>query len=147
MNGPELMPGGEEMLERQAGVLWGYPTNENFYQAMKCTDEEYRELLKTCTAGQAKKHGQKKGMDALGVTLRPDWEEIKKKVMDTGLRQKFSIPELMEALIDTNGSNLTEGNTWHDNYWGHCYCEKCDGVKEHWNHLGNMLYRLRNELR
>ena len=34
------------------------------------------------------------------------------------LRLKFKIPELREALLETGNAELTEGNTWHDNFWG-----------------------------
>ena len=48
----------------------------------------------------------------------------------------------------TGDKYLTEGNNWHDNYWGVCKCNssKClDKVGR--NKLGKILMQIREELR
>ena len=35
---------------------------------------------------------------------------------------------LKERLLKTGKEELVEGNTWHDNYWGNCTCEKCKNI-------------------
>lgn len=116
-----------------------YPTNEHFFQAMKTMNIDEREAIaKAKTPGIAKRMGRR-------VTLRPDWEEIKIEVMRLGLMLKFTNRELAEQLLATGDADLIEGNTWHDNTWGICFCEKCGCVGKNW--LGHLLMELREELK
>jgi len=48
-------------------------------------------------------------------------------------------------LLATLDAELIEGNAWHDNFWGDCFCEKCRDI-EGLNVLGNILMRIREEL-
>ena len=96
-----------------------YTTNEHFFQAMKSLNPKERQAIALApTPGKAKRLGRK-------VSLRKDWEDIKEEVMLTGLRRKFSNPELRKKLLATGNEELIEGTTWHDNYWGICDCEAC----------------------
>lgn len=120
------------------GELW-YPTVEHYFQAMKTTDFELRkEIADAPTPGKAKRLGRR-------VELRADWEEIKDDVMYEALQKKFSNPLLKKMLLATGDELLEEGNTWHDNYWGVCYCYKCQDIFAR-NHLGKALMKLRKEL-
>lgn len=114
-----------------------YPTNEHFFQAMKSHNQHNRELIaKASTPGQAKRLGRQ-------LVLRADWESIKDDVMRNGLANKFDQnPKLLQKLLDTEDAILIEGNNWHDNTWGNCYCEKCCGFPGE-NRLGKMLMELR----
>lgn len=112
-----------------------YPTVENAYQAAKTLDYEYRRVFQDVTPGQAKRLGQK-------MPLRPNWNVwYRHSTMATLLRSKFSTSELRDRLVDTGPSLLIEGNQWHDNTWGVCYCGRC---KNGLNLLGVELMRLRN---
>jgi ribA/ribD-fused uncharacterized protein len=95
----------------------------------------FEEIRKAGTPGKAKKLGRK-------VKIRPDWESVKVFIMEELLRLKFSNPDLLRRLVQTNGE-LVEGNTWHDNFWGDCNCNKCKakGV----NMLGKLLVKIRSE--
>ena len=101
--------------------------------------EEAMEIAAAHTPGRAKRLGRK-------CQLRPDWEEIKIPVMRSALRKKFSDPELKAKLLATGDQHLEEGNTWHDNFWGVCYCDRCQDIMAH-NHLGKLLMELRKELK
>lgn len=115
-----------------------YPTNEHFFQAMKTTDlKEKLAIADAPTPGIAKRLGRT-------VNLRPDWELIKDDMMRLGLVLKFKKPNLRKKLLATGDAELIEGNTWHDNTWGSCTCEKCGNKGE--NRLGKMLMDLRDEL-
>lgn len=58
------------------------------------------------------------------------------------VRAKFSQnPDLLQRLIDTGDMELTEGNRWHDRYWG---VDLMSGEGE--NHLGIILMKVRTEL-
>lgn len=114
-----------------------YPTVEHFFQAMKTLDRKERELIaKASTPGKAKRMGRK-------VKLREDWEEVKEEYMYIGLELKFTTHEdLQQKLIHTYPHYLVEGNTWHDNIWGDCSCEKCISISGR-NKLGKLLMKIR----
>ena len=117
-----------------------YPTVEHYFQAMKTPSmEEAVEIAAAPTPGRAKRLGRK-------CQLRSDWEEIKIPVMRSALRKKFSDPELKAKLLATGDQHLEESNTWHDNFWGVCHCEKCQDTMAY-NHLGKLLMELRKELK
>ena len=115
-----------------------FPTVEHAYVAAKSLDKSFRRdiaLMSTNQAVVAKKWGRT-------VKLRDDWEDVKLQVMEDLVYQKFSIYPLQELLLDTGDQLLIEGNFWHDNYWGNCYCKKCKRIKGE-NHLGKILMKVR----
>jgi predicted NAD-dependent protein-ADP-ribosyltransferase YbiA (DUF1768 family) len=74
------------------------------------------------------------------MEIRPDWNDVKDKVMVYGLKQKFAPgSQLAKQLIATGSANLVEGNYWGDVYWGVCNGK---GL----NKLGNMLMEIRASL-
>jgi ribA/ribD-fused uncharacterized protein len=123
-------------LVQMDGVL--YKSVEHAYQAAKTDVREYRLPFQNCTAAHAKRIGK-------GLALRRDWDTYKFVVMEDLLRQKFSDlnPQFKQLLISTRGQEIFEGNNWHDNIWGTCYCSKC-GDKGN-NALGKMLMKIRDE--
>ena len=115
------------------------PTIEHAFQAAKTFNPlEESDILIAPTPGKAKRLGRK-------CELRKDWEEVKDNVMRKFLCKKFAIPELRQKLLDTGDAYLIEGNYWHDNHFGICYCEKCKGKGE--NILGQLLMDIRKEIR
>ena len=117
---------------------WYTPTVEHAFQASKTLSmEEEIDILASSTPGQAKRLGRV-------CYLRKDWEEAKDDVMYKFLQRKFAIPELRDKLLATGDATLIEGNTWHDNYWGSCSCNKCKGRGK--NKLGELLMKIREEL-
>ena len=67
--------------------------------------------------------------------------------MSTTLFMKFGQNnDLREKLFKTGDLLLVEGNYWHDNYWGDCFCDKCKGRKGE-NFLGRILMNVRTMLR
>lgn len=86
-----------------------YQNNEAAFQAQKCySPEKFKDLNPT----EAKKLGRQ-------VSLRPDWESVKVKVMREIVHEKFAQnPDLAQRLIDTGDEYLEEGNTWGDRVWG-----------------------------
>ena len=118
-----------------------YPTNEHFFQAMKTLDQEKRkQIAEAKTPGAAKRMGRQ-------VQLREDWEEVKYTAMRVGVERKFDAhPELANKLISTGDAILIEGNSWHDNTWGSCFCPKCAAIAGK-NWLGEILMEKRKELK
>lgn len=112
-----------------------YPSAENAYQAAKTLDKNEREKFKSAAPNSAKRMGQK-------LNLRGDWEQVKISIMTEIVENKFANNQgLGQKLLDTKDALLIEGNYWHDNYWGACYCEKCKGKGK--NELGEILMSTR----
>ena len=118
-----------------------YPTNEHFFQAMKTLDQEKRkQIAEAKTPGAAKRMGRQ-------VQLREDWEQVKYTAMRVGVERKFDAhPGLAKKLIATGDAILIEGNSWHDNTWGSCFCPKCAAIAGN-NWLGEILMERRKELK
>ena len=115
-------------------------TVEHYFQAAKAEDkDDYIKIAAAFTPGEAKRLGRH-------IKLRSGWEEIKDQVMLDALRKKFAIPKLCEKLLATGDEELVEGNTWHDNYWGNCTCNRCKDI-EGKNKLGKLLMQVREEIR
>jgi N-glycosidase YbiA len=92
------------------GFTW--PTVEHYFQAMKTTDaEEWKKFSELPTPAAAKWKGN-------NIDLRPDWEEIKVRVMTEALRGKFySNPDLAKKLLATGEKVLHEDSPY-DFVWG-----------------------------
>lgn len=119
-----------------------YKSSEAAFQAAKTLDIAERQRIATMTPSQAKKTGR-------SLQLRTDWEEVKDKVMYDVCRAKFKMNgalHLEELLLATGDEELVEGNTWHDNYWGNCTCDKCKDIPGK-NQLGKTLMKLREDIR
>lgn len=114
-----------------------YSNAESAFQAQKCPGRE--DDFANLEGAEAKKLGRK-------VKLREDWEEVKDAVMFDVLSIKFEpYTVLSRRLMSTSPAILIEGNTWHDNHFGVCACERCKSAKKE-NKLGQMLMQIRNNL-
>ena len=115
------------------------PTVEHCFQAAKCAlPEEAEKIMKADSPGLAKSLGRR-------AKLRADWEYARYPTMLALVTYKFCHPGLRELLIETGDAELIEGNYWHDNYWGACWCEKCKDEPKH-NTLGKILMKVRRIL-
>lgn len=117
-------------------------TAEHRFQAAKTTDpDEAARVMACATPAQAKRAGRK-------VTLRRRWNEERVAVMREVLRAKFAPgTELATKLLATGHEHLTEGNTWHDQFWGDCQCGQSRCARRGRNELGMLLMEIRDELR
>lgn len=111
-----------------------FMTLEAAFQASKTFDQAERLMVASKdTPGKAKRAGKK-------VTLRPDWEDVKVRVMLGLVRRKFQDSRLRELLLATGDADLIEGNNWNDRFWG-----VCKGAGR--NELGKILMGVRSEIR
>lgn len=111
-----------------------YKSVEHFYQSHKIVDHCERNKIRCAkTPMESKRLGRK-------CKVRAYWNNIKDAVMEDALRFKFKNENLRIKLIATYPSELVEGNTWGDTYWG-----KVNG--EGLNKLGVLLMEIRDELR
>lgn len=114
-------------------------TVEHAFQASKATNiDDFLKVLHNKTPGAAKRL-------AKTIRLRTDWELVKMDIMKKLVADKFLTPTLKRSLIETGDQDLVEGNYWHDNFWGDCYCNNCSKI-EGLNYLGKILMEVRNEL-
>jgi len=118
-----------------------FPTVEHAYQAAKTMEQQERQqILGASTPGLARKMGRK-------LSQRPDWPEIKVRVMQDLVAQKFNgHSDLVKLLLATGDAELVEGNSWHDNFWGDCCCPRCAELTGQ-NWLGRILMDVRERLR
>lgn len=117
-----------------------YPSVEHAYQASKSDREEVREKISNLEKpSDAKQLG--KELELL-KQIRLDWNDVfRLEVMQSLVQQKFCIDnsELVEKLLSTEWTELIEGNTWDDIFWG-----VCNGKGD--NHLGKILMNVRSSL-
>jgi predicted NAD-dependent protein-ADP-ribosyltransferase YbiA (DUF1768 family) len=113
------------------------PDVEHGFQVLKAAlPEEALWVMAAPTAREAKIRGRT-------ITKR----EAMLRLVLAKFRQN---PELRALLAATGDRPLSEGNVWHDNYWGSCGCEKC--IRRHMrepdyvlsqNYLGQILMAVR----
>ena len=113
-----------------------YANNEAAFQAQKTFSA--REQRKFCIFRMHNPSDAKKlGRD---LTLRPDWEKVKVRLMYEICMCKFmQNPELRDKLLATGESTLVEGNNWGDYFLG-----KVNNCGE--NQLGIILMDVRAKL-
>lgn len=117
------------------GMKW--KTVEHFFQASKTNDEKQKNLIMLCNTPSQTKHIGRK------VKLIKDWDKKKLNIMYRALKMKFDQNlDIQKKLISTFEYKLIEGNYWHDNYWGNCFCNKCKNINGQ-NYLGNLLMLIR----
>lgn len=118
-----------------AGIV--FPTSEHAFMYFKTLDKaEADEIAAAGSPSEAKRLGRQ-------CTLRPDWEQIKVAAMSIAVLSKFTQnPELMKRLKATGDQHIIEGNWWHDNIWGDCMCDRCEGITGR-NLLGQILMETR----
>lgn len=115
-----------------------WPTVEHYYQAQKFDDASHTERIRlAATPKDAKQLGQSRE-----IRMRPDWDEIRLRVMLRAVIAKFLArdqKELLRRLIETRSALLIEANP-NDAFWG----IGADGQGA--NHLGRILMALRTAL-
>lgn len=123
-----------------------YASTEHAYIAAKSLNEMFRSLIRKIPKPGKAKRESKKLLKEFGGE-REDWKKINLVLMYELDFQKFSkYYNLKRLLLDTGDEYLEEGNYWHDNFYGNCYCPKCADIKGE-NHLGKILMKVRSELK
>lgn len=112
-----------------------YASSEHAYQAQKCINEADKMRFLNITPGQAKRLGRK-------VESFETWDDVRVQVMYEILSIKFKDKILQELLLATGNKYLVEGNYHSDAFWGYDL-KKNKGE----NVLGNLLVRIRNEIK
>lgn len=99
-----------------------FKTSEHYFAACKTLDANWcQRIIGADTAADAKRLGRQ-------CPCQPEWGRVRVNVMSQAIWYKFTQhPELQEKLIATGTQVMVEGNWWHDNFWGDCYCNDKDG--------------------
>lgn len=118
-----------------------FPSSEYAFAAAKTDDpEDHLIISQLPTSREAKSYGR-------NVDLIGNWEVVKfaemSKIVDAKFRNSDSI---RYRLIDTSNAILIEGNTWHDQIWGSCFCSKHKNLPGD-NALGVILMHTRMTLK
>lgn len=124
-----------------------YPTVEHAYQERKTLDSDRRRKIRNAdTPMESAKLGR-----ADETEIRDGWfkYDLKGYFMRDLVWIKFKQnPKLAKKLVETGDAYLIEGNYWHDNYFGACYCEDCHHSGEQpKNWLGRILMDVREKLK
>ena len=117
------------------GRWWSFV--EAPYQAQKTfVQEEQDAIWAVVKANDSRLLGQK-------VTMRPDWDQVKRQVMKECVLAKFlQHPDLRKQLMATGDEELIEDTTTtNDTYWG------CGTNGDGQNNLGKILMEIRDLLR
>lgn len=114
-----------------------YSTSENYYQAMKTTNQDERKHIAGLEAGKAKRYASPHNKK---FVQRDDWDYIKLEVMEFVLRKKFSQDKFKKLLLATRDIYIEETNGWGDVFWG------CTPAGEGHNNLGLIVMKIRKEL-
>lgn len=89
-----------------------YQSVEHYFQACKAATEWEHEMVRTATTPiEAKRLGRQ-------VRLRPDWDEVKLAVMQTGLTEKFRQDFVLGRLLLSTGNRPIHEDSPHDSEWG-----------------------------
>lgn len=116
-----------------------FASSEILYQALKAKEDIEKTLdifSEVVDPAEAKRLGK-------GLPLKDNWDDIKEDVMSFVVDLKFKQNiALQRRLVYTQPHLLIEGNMWHDNFFGHCFCPKCKD-QDHKNILGKILMKKR----
>lgn len=121
------------------------------YVASKTIHSGIRYRISQMDPYKAKKFGEKVFEE--NISPNPNWsDEYRIEVMADLVRQKFDKnPDLLEKLLATRDAEIIEGNYWHDNFWGECFCGNCPKEKrrpkEERNNLGKIHEKIREEFK
>jgi hypothetical protein len=120
------------------GISW--QTVEHYYQAQKFVGTENEGLVSVIRDAKTPAEAAAIGRDRTHK-LRPDWEQVKPQVMWQGVLTKFlTHTDIQAILLDTSEELIVEDSPT-DYYWG------CGQDKTGQNQLGNILMKVRQELR
>lgn len=116
-----------------------FPTSEHAFAAAKTSNwDAILEIQAAPSPKAAKAIGRR-------VSLISGWDRVKYAEMASIVAAKFSADStLQDALVDTMGYLLIEGNSWHDQIWGSCACQSHIDTPGQ-NALGTVLMQVRQE--
>lgn len=138
-----LLPEGWFGHPRPAPLIEVASTEHYFHACKGMSREDFLWVMSAPTPASAKRRGGRRGEGGRRITLRPDWEEVKVRVMLVANRGKFLLPRYRDTLPTTGDRVLVEDSP-SDYAWGG---RDRDGGYGGRNLLGVVLMEVRAELR
>lgn len=89
-----------------------YRSVEHAYMSAKSDDPEWKLFCLNTEKPADVKYKSKE------IELRPDWDDIKVKVMRKCVTEKFTQEPFKTMLLETGTEHIQEGNWWGDRFWG-----------------------------
>lgn len=120
------------------GTYW--TTVEHYYQAQKFVGTPDAVIIPVIHAVETPEEAAALGR-CCTRKVRPDWEEVKTKVMQEAVLTKFLTHADIRKILLTTGDQLLIENSPTDYFWG------CGADKTGQNYLGRILMSVREELR
>ncbi|MBV5259946.1 NADAR family protein [Synechococcus moorigangaii CMS01] len=117
-----------------------WPTAEHFYQAHKFLPSTHQSLIDKIRQVPTPELAAALGRDPQ-YPKRPDWEDIKQKVMWQALWTKFTTHADIAQILLATGDTIIVEKSPVDYYWG------CGADGSGQNHLGKLLMQVRAQLR
>lgn len=120
------------------GTSWA--TVEHYYQAQKFVGTVDAAIVPVIHAASTPEEAAALGRDCTRQ-VRPDWEQVKTKVMREAVLKKFLTHLDIQAILISTADRLLVENSPVDYYWG------CGRDRTGQNHLGKILMDVRQEIR
>lgn len=120
------------------GKTW--PSTEHYYQAQKFVGTPFESLCQKIHTSPTPAEAAALGRDPLH-SVRSDWDEVKTRVMEKAVLQKFKTHSALRDLLLSTGDELIVEASQTDEYWG------CGEDGQGQNHLGKILMHVRSQLR
>ena len=113
-----------------------WKSSEHYYQAKKFTGTYYEELIrKSESPAKAARLGRNAPID-----IRPDWHQVKLKVMEKAVREKFRQNTGLSVMLQKTGAAELVEHSAKDFFWG----DGGDGTGS--NMLGKLIMKVREDL-
>lgn len=117
-----------------------WQTVEHYYQAQKYVGSPNQSAIDLIAAAPTPEAAAAFGRDRR-LTLRSDWEEVKRSIMSKAVLEKFLTHPDIQAKLLATGDRLLVENSAKDYYWG------CGADHTGHNYLGKTLMAVREEIR
>ena len=114
-----------------------YQSVESAYQSEKSNNENWKRFCLNNSSRDVKIASKK-------IKIRKDWNDVKLRIMENLLKQKFSKEPFKKLLLQTGDENIVEGNYWNDVEWG-VDLTRSPNIGE--NHLGRIIMKIRDNLK
>lgn len=114
-----------------------YQSVESAYQSEKSNNENWKRFCLNNSSRDVKIASKK-------IKIRKNWNDVKLRIMENLLKQKFSKEPFKTLLLETGDENIVEGVYWNDLFWG-VDLTRSPNIGE--NHLGRLIMKIRDNLK
>jgi ribA/ribD-fused uncharacterized protein len=117
-----------------------WQTVEHYYQAQKYVGSPNESVMQLIAAAPTPEAAAALGRDR-SLTVRADWEDVKRQVMRSAVLEKFLTHLDIQAKLLATGDEILVEDSAKDYYWG------CGADHTGHNYLGKILMAVREEIK